>query len=375
MIVFIRSYLIRTDSRLHRYFRVLEAAGLPWTAIAWDRTGVEPEDPRCTWYRQVSPVGGGWRNFGRILAWNVFAFRTLWQRRREVSVVHAVDLDGALGAALFAMLARRPLIFDAFDKYSDTRNLTGWPARVCDALERWCMRRARTVLLPDPARETQHGIAGWPSIRVIENVPADTPSAISARREGPARRPDGRLRLVYVGTLEPRHRGLEDLLATVAERPDRVELWVAGTGPLAALFADQAARLANLSFFGEVSPDRALELMGDGDIVVGLYYLTSRNHRYAAPNKYYEHLMLGRPLLTTIETPPGQRVEEGGTGWAIPEGRSAIAAWIDSLSFDEAAARGERAARHWEAEYADYVARTLTPLYLACVASPSAIAL
>ncbi|MGE4340855.1 MAG: glycosyltransferase [Pigmentiphaga sp.] len=375
MIVFIRSYLIRTDSRLHRYFRVLDSEKLPWKAIAWDRTGTEAEDARCTWYRRVSPVGGGWRNFGRILAWNAFAFRTLWRRRREVSVVHAVDLDGALGAAVFAVLSRRPFIFDAFDKYSDTRNLTGWPARVCDGLERWCMRRARTVLLPDRCREAQHGIAGWPSIRVIENVPADTPGAASLRHEGLARRLDGRLRLVYVGTLEPRHRGLEDLLAAVAERPDRVELWVAGTGPLAALFAEQARTLANLRFFGEVPPERALELMGEGDVVVGLYYLSSRNHRYAAPNKYYEHLMLGRPLLTTVGTPPGRRVEEGGTGWAIAEGPAAIAAWIESLAFDDATAHGERAARRWDADYADYVVHTLAPVYLACVASPSAMAL
>lgn len=364
MIVFTRSYLVRTDSRLHRYMAVLNDAGVAWHAVAWDRTGHEPADPHCTFHRQPSPVGGGWRNLGRILAWNVALFRALWRRRREIRVVHAVDLDTALGATAFCVLTGTRLLYDAFDQYSDTRNLTGLAKRACDALERLCMRRAAVVLVPDACRIAQHGIQGWPNVVVLENVPTDTAAAQAARRQAvvPSRPP---WRLVYVGTLEPVHRGLEDLMAVVARAPQQASLLVAGTGPLASHAAAMAAAHDNIQFVGQVSPDQALQLMGEGDVIVGLYYLSSHNHRYAAPNKYYEHLMLGKPLLTTAGTPPGQRVVAHQTGWAIAAGQPALQSWLENLEAAALPEHGRRAAALWEQAYGHYASQVLAPLYLA----------
>lgn len=367
MIVFARSYLVRTDSRLHRYFAVLEHQGLAWHAIAWDRTGREPEDEHCTFHRQHSPVGGGWRNLGRILRWNLFLFWALWRRRGQVSVVHAVDLDTALGAVAFCWLTRTRLLYDAFDQYSDTRNLTGRVKKVCDALERFCMRRAAVVLLPDSCRIEQHGLQGWRNVVIVENVPADTAQAQTAREAAadlPLQRP---WRLVYVGTLEPVNRGLEDLMAAVAACSQGASLVVAGTGPLAEQAAQMALQHGNIQFLGQVDPQQALQLLGSGDIVVGMYYLSSRNHRYAAPNKYYEHLMLGKPLLTTTGTPPGQRVQQYNTGWALAEGQAAIRRWLETLDGADIRALSHNAAALWSASYSHYTTQVLAPVYLSCV--------
>ncbi len=386
-VVFTRSYLIRTDSRLHRYFAALDSQGVEHMALAWDRTGVEPDSPDCVHFHRRSPVGGGVRNLGRILAFNGFCLRELWRRRHQVGCVHAVDLDGALGATVFALLARKRLIFDAFDKYSDTRNLNGPMKWVCDRLERACMRVAHWVLVPDESRIEQHRLKGWKSVSVIENVPSATSSCTA--RDTASGRPDSApiqpvdvpvrpdhaplrpehvpIRLAYVGTLEPVHRGLEDLLAAVAAQADRVQLTIAGTGPLADTCRDYAARFSHIDFLGEVLPREAMAIMARGDIVVGMYYLSSRNHRYAAPNKYYEHLLLGKALLTTAGTPPGQRVLQHETGWAINDSPEALQRWLADLQAADVIRRGQLAAQSWRLHYAGYFDRVLVRGYAARV--------
>lgn len=370
MIFFARSYLIRTDSRLHRYFRALEQEGIAWHALAWDRTGVEPDAPHCTFYRRASPIGGGMRNLLRILAWNLACFRMLFARRREVTWVHAVDLDSALGAFVFARLFGKRFIFDAFDKYSDTRNMPRFLTRVSDALETGIMRRAERTILPDPCRVEQHGVAGFPNLLMVENVPGDTAETRRAR----AREDDGQgpLTLAYVGTLEPVHRGLEDLMAVVVALGGTVRLIIAGTGPLDALCREMAERHPFIVFHGQVVPDEGLRLMAAADVVVGMYYRSSRNHLFAAPNKYFEHLMLGRPLITTTGTPPGIKVEAHDTGWALTEGADALRALLGSLTRAQAHAVGVRAAALWQSRYETYFEDVMVGEYARLVAPASA---
>ncbi len=390
-VVFVRSYLVRTDSRLHRYFRALQQQNVPYLTLGWDRTGIEPDTEDCRYWHRPSPVGGGLRNFGRILAFNLFCLRELWRSRKQTFCVHAVDLDGALGAAVFSAITGKPLIFDAFDKYSDTRNLTGPVKWVCDQLERWCMRAADWVLLPDACRVEQHGLEGWQKVFIIENVPAERAMApkfnpgevvehdrtIRASHsthclEGDARQSvstvTSPLKLVYVGTLEPVHRGLENLLRAVAEYKGSVHLTLAGTGPLAEQCDQYAQRYANIHFCGEVLPEDAMTLMAEGDIIVGMYYLSSRNHRFAAPNKYYEHLMLGKALLTSLGTPPGERVGAHHTGWAIADTYEALQRWLQGLNRADVEERSQRAALLWRAHYADYFDRVLLQGYAQRVA-------
>lgn len=82
-----------------------------------------------------------------------------------------------------------------------------------------------------------------------------------------------------------------------------VELHVAGYGGLENMFAGSGTKFSNIHFYGALPSPAGLTLMASMDVVVGMYYLSVPNHLYASPNKYYEHLMLGRGMLTTVGTP------------------------------------------------------------------------
>ena len=120
----------------------------------------------------------------------------------------------------------------------------------------------------------------------------------------------------------------------------------------------------NIIFYGNISNREALSLMENAHVILGFYYLSSPNHRYAAPNKYFEHLLIGRPLLTTTGTPPGDKVSTYNSGWAIDEGISALDKWWSNFTWNDACKKGGNATAIWSKNYADYFEKTLLKTYI-----------
>lgn len=352
MIFFARSYVADFDARLGKYFDALADAGLSCHFIGWNKDGsADVGDERQTLFPLRAKLGGGWRNALALLRWNFFLFRQLWRARRDLRIVHAIDLDSAFCSWLFCAIARKRLVFDLYDKYSAVRNISGAPGRLLDCLETRIAKSADLTLIVSEERYVQHGLpATQANVLVLENVPGE----FACRQ--PVHEPGLPWRIGYFGVLEPRNRGLEDLLEVCRGRND-VELHVAGYGGLEQAFAEAAARSrSNVRFYGAVSSADGLALMAGMDVMVGMYYLTVPNHLYASPNKYYEHLMLGRGMLTTAGTPPGAKVANQGSGWAISEGASAIAAWLDGLDEIQIREAARQAGRIWQEKYSSYYA-------------------
>ena len=112
----------------------------------------------------------------------------------------------------------------------------------------------------------------------------------------------------------------------------------------------------NIVYFGEVDPKKALGIMNSSDIIVGMYYKTVKNHLYASPNKYYEHLMLGKPLLTTFGTNPGDKVIQYDTGFAIGENIYELENFIMKLNKSILRSKGCQAKNIWFAfGYDNYI--------------------
>ncbi|MCS3507918.1 hypothetical protein [Achromobacter sp. JUb104] len=349
MIFFIRSYIADYDARMGKYFQALSEVGLAFCFVGWNKDGRPASArPGFHYFSKRAQLGGGWRNAILLLWWNAYVFFRLVKERRHVHVVHAVDLDGGFASWVFCCLFRRPLVFDLYDKYTAVRNIGGIAGAALDALERIIARSAALTIIASADRYVQHDLRqDDANVLVLENVPS---WQVAPTLPWEAKSP---WKIGYFGVLEPLHRGLEDLLAACLRRSD-VQLHVAGYGGLAEKFSAVSREASNIHYYGAKESDDGLRLMSTMDVVVGMYYLSVPNHQYASPNKYYEHLMLGRPMLTTAGTPPGARVGQDDSGWAVAEGQDALEAWLNELSADEINQRGRRAAQVWMERYSSY---------------------
>jgi hypothetical protein len=361
MIVFLRSIHAAVDSRLMRYVQALDRAGKDSLVLHWPRGGnaklVDDEARRVAFSLEAN-LGGGWKNAFGLLKWTFWCFLTLVRNRKSIKIVHAVDLDTALPALLFSKLFGKKFVFDIYDSYGDARSISGVARKVVDMVEGFAARCAAEVILPDTCRTSQVP-ATVKNLRIIENVPfnlgAECCYGLSSHSDC--------IKLAYVGILEEEHRGLEDLLSAVARFPDKVELHVGGFGPLAGVCERMMQAHRNIHFHGALAPEQAIGLMAKCDVVIGMYYRTKPHHWRATPNKYYEHLLLGKPLVTTAGTPPGVKVTENQSGWPIREGLASIAALLEGITKEECAALGKNARQKWVEQYSRYFDEVLIKEY------------
>ncbi len=367
-IYFLRSADVGIDSRLRRYQEALVQSGRRYRSVYWDRGGQGKTDATSATIRYVTQTGFGRRQATALAfgLFNLFIFKSLWQNRKDIAVVHAVDLDTALPAALFCVLTGIPLVFDLYDSFIDSRSITGPLCAALDRMERWVIYVAQIAIIADPGRVAQHPPIPDHKLLVIENVPVlHGPIPLKRKRTG-----DDPLRLGYMGTLEAFGRGIEDLCAVV-ERLDFVTLDIVGTGALEQRIIAKAALCQRIKFHGPKEHAEGLKIMANTDILVGLYYSIIPNHAYAAPNKYYEHLLLGMPMLTSLRTPPGKKVSANKTGWAVEDNEAAIAAALIQAhqNPDLIMQFGANAAAIWREQFANYFEQQIVGTYCARIAA------
>ncbi len=380
-LLYLRSQYAFTDGRLMRYLSFMRQRHLPYKVFCWDRSSKSKtdlaNDPRIEFYGVAAQTGGRYANAFKLIAWNVAIFRYCVKHRGQIKKIHCADFDSVLPCFLFARLWSVPLIFDSYDRYSDSRLIKKPVKLLVDWLESYILQQASTAILPAQGRIEQYKLKETSNLLIIENVPLFTAkqpatSAVQNKKlelvfqKMRNSSSDYRAVLSYVGILEPVSRGLEHLLASVAKTPD-ILLVVAGDGPLRTMVEDAAEKSENIHYVGAVDYQLAESLMASSDLHIGLYYLNNPNHRYAAPNKYYEHLYFGKPLLTSKNTPPGRLVEQHATGFTVADGEVDLLRFLENLSPDELSQAGQRARNYWIKNYENYNSEIFSKAYASAV--------
>lgn len=191
--------------------------------------------------------------------------------------------------------------------------------RVVEAVERYCIRHCeRTIVVVEEMRDRLISL-GVP-VRRIDVVSNTPPVARTRVARPPAREPDAPLRLVYLGIMEI-PRGIEDLVAAAAllqRNGVRVQVDLVGTGRDLAMFEEQARALgvhgASVRFHGYVSShERALSVIADADIGV-LPHRRCAHWDHTIPNKLFDYMAVGLPVITSDARPFARIVQEADCG-------------------------------------------------------------
>lgn len=367
MIALLRSTDGNPDSRFEKYLQFLDRSGVRRLTMCWDRFGVKSDEGEdVMYYKRPAVYGSGMRNMVGLLGFNRFLWRQLWRRRHDYNVVHAADLDTVLPAVLAKLLLGKKLIYDIYDWYIDSRNIRNPLMRAAVSMLEWIsIRSADVTIICEEGRRGQIHPAPR-HLWVLPNIPAlqiDTTPA--NRKEGSP------VELVYVGILSE-ERGLELLPRLARECGDKVHITVAGFGPLGQSMANVASELPNFTYRGRVAYAEALRMMGEADVIYAAYHKTNPNHLLAAPNKYYEGLALGRPVITTEGTLVGDKVTASDTGYVIGETVEDLKRVFND--WDEGAWRRKcaNASELWDTQWKDYVVRFITGHYLPFISGSAA---
>lgn len=159
----------------------------------------------------------------------------------------------------------------------------------------------------------------------------------------------------YFGTLE-RHRGLEDLINLVKNNNDLL-FTVAGRGEISEYIKLASKECSRINYLGEFIQSDLPSLVAAVDVYCSLYYRTKKLHTIAAPNKYFEHLALGKSILISSGVVYGSDVVNNKTGWIVDDGLSSLQHWYDYVSKNklEIDEFSSNAADVWNSNYFDWL--------------------
>ncbi len=201
---------------------------------------------------------------------------------------------------------RVPVIYDAGDIYLASTALMALPgpARAVIAhYERWAAQRADSVVTANDAyaRELARRLDVPLPVAILNCPPRTTPADRPPRRIHAALglAPDTKIVLYHGGfTAE---RGIEELIAAVP-RVDGAVLVLLGFGPLAARYEAIAADPAThglVRILPAVAPSELLEWVASADVAAMPILPTTLNHRLTTPNKLFEAMAVGVPIVAS----------------------------------------------------------------------------
>jgi|LSQX01.1.fsa_nt_gb glycosyltransferase involved in cell wall biosynthesis len=320
-VVILRSNAVDPDPRVEKVARWLHEEGWKVTIIAWDRERSSPrieKRPYALIHRIHIPgrYGAGFRNLLALLSWNLLLAVKLFITPRHFSHFHACDFDTILPAYLVGKLTRKRVVYDIFDFYADELlNRVPRPLVNCIRyIDFWIMGQIDAVIIVDDLRRAQIQGALPKQLEVIYNVP----EPIEDIEYGKNLSHPYKICIAHVGILQ-KERGLLEAIEVMARHPEW-HLILGGFGGDEELIKEKAKKNPNVRFVGRIPYHETLRIYSDSDIILATYDPTIPNHRYSSPNKLFEAMMLGKPIVVARGTGVDKTVERFNLGFVVDYG-------------------------------------------------------
>lgn len=253
-------------------------------------------------------------------------------RRRPLACVNAHSLAVLPLSALLASATGAKLVYDTHELETETSGYKGVRQKIGKVIERLLIRRCDLVVAVSGAiaewYATTYGIRRPVVVRNIPQFAAPVEIDREARRAAIGLRLD-RITFIYQGGFIA-GRGIERLLRVFAQLPE-VDLVCMGSGPLQPLVAQAAAAYPNIILIPPVPPHEVLSWSLVADVGVCLTDNSCLSHDYSLPNKIFEYLHAGLPIVVNPLVEQQAMVESLGCGWVAPTDDEALKAMIRSI--------------------------------------------
>ncbi|MBA7491961.1 hypothetical protein ES702_02509 [subsurface metagenome] len=311
-IAIIRSCLETLTPRAIKNAQTLASAGHDVIVLAWDREQKNPKLERRDGYQAYrsgpkAPYGA--RVLFYLPIW--WSFEFWWLIRNRWDVVHAMDFDTVPPAMLAAKIKRKPLVYELADIYEDQRAFPRSIRTLFLYLDKMFMRQARAVIIAAEAQiEELDGIPNQNTI-TIYNSPPDLQQPVARVDQG-----DTVFTIFYAGALHKLRQSNLDTVFQAIRDIDNVSLVVAGYGDQAGEIERQAKTTDQMQFLGWLSYPETLQRDLTADLLISLYEPTRLN-RHSLPNKLFEAMMCGKPILVTKGTAMARVVEKEDCGLVV----------------------------------------------------------
>jgi glycosyltransferase involved in cell wall biosynthesis len=236
-------------------------------------------------------------------------------------------------AARIKKLTGAKLIYDAHELETETYERKGVRQAVARIAEKHLLSTVDVMITVSPSIQAWYGerYPGLP-IRLVRNVPErHSGSLISQRLRERFGVPDDALLFVYVGALRW-GKGVEPALVAFQDSRVRHHLVFLGTGPLQPVVEAASRNCSRIHYLSPVPPGDVLSYVSGADVSLCFTDDSCLSRRFSLPNKLFESLVAGVPVLVSPLPDLSAIVAKYNGGWVVERDEVALREFIVDLT-------------------------------------------
>ncbi len=307
---------IATDQRIKRICSTLHEAGYSILVTGRQLDGsLDVDNFPCRIRRVRHWFNKGWLFYAeynmRLLIFLLFS---------KFDILHSNDLDTLPANFLASRLKRKILIYDSHEFFTEVPELNRRKTvkRIWEAIENLIFPRLNHIITVSNSIAREYCRKYGKEIQVIRNLPEKT-EIRSPRDPSYYGLPPGKKLVILQGTGINRERGAEEAVSSMKLVKDAV-LIIAGRGDVIPGLKEQVKKysLNDRIFFLPAMPYRELmQLTCICHAGLSLDKDTSLNYRFSLPNKLFDYIAAGIPVVASPLPEVKEIVEKYGIGLII----------------------------------------------------------
>jgi len=310
--------------------------------LAWDRTGKNETTTTTEWgtiwrYQEECALNNAAlfaRKLPGFLSWSTWQILAFQKVEKDV-ILHYHDLDTLTAGVFTSKLAELPLIYDCHENYPGLVKgaVSNLVANILHRLEARLLGHCDGIISAGPANyarleamlkeggkapfaateEEAFKVMALPQ-RDFLNSKLTRIGNIKRLDNYPLRRIENKeknktFRLLYIGVLEKHpSRGILETIMTVSKMKG-IQFDIGGFGTLVPTIRRMQEKSKNVNYMGPIHPDNVALKTIECDAVLMALDPNNINNRMSTPNKLFEAMSAGVPIITCKELLMGQFVE------------------------------------------------------------------
>jgi glycosyltransferase involved in cell wall biosynthesis len=307
-VLFIRSNPVFPDPRVQKEAKSLSDGGYEVEILAWDRAGKLKNHENLDGYsikrfNMKAPYGKP-SLILKLFIWLCYEF--IYLMKSDYDIIHSCDFDTIGPAFIVSRIRNKKLVYDCFDFYADSlpinvpfliRGIVSW-------LEIYFAKKSDFVILPDPNRVKQFKNK-LKNLLIIYNTPNEPKHRLNKIN-------NEFFEIFFAGAIYE-GRGIENIILATANLIN-VKITIAGYCVHDSKIIESIKKAKNVEFIGKINYNDVLKRTFSSDVLFALYDPKIPNHRYASPNKLFEAMMCGKPIIVSAETSMAKIVKKENCG-------------------------------------------------------------
>ncbi|HML05240.1 MAG TPA: glycosyltransferase family 4 protein [Methanobacterium sp.] len=301
------------DTRLKKELESFKKNGYDVSLIIWERSWPFPldSDIEVKSLKLNVPVGHIKTLFYFPVWW---CFLLFWLLKMRWDVIHSVNFDTFLFSMFIAKIKGNPIVYDIFDSYGDMMGRILRP--IISNMDKFIMKFADAIIIADDTRTLQIAKNLKNNIVTINN----TPEGSLFPEKDDINNHDDEFK-IFLGGKIIEERGTCKIISAIKGMED-VKLIIKGfcseENYKNKLFA-MVNGMENVDMdLNGVPYEEIVQNMLEADLTIALYDPSIPNNKYASPNKLFESMASGIPIIVNGNNPMENIVRNEDCGLVIP---------------------------------------------------------